>query len=159
MQDEPHPSCPRHYSFQNKTCYVAADCKLLLDPARVLSIAPCTLTPIDWFSRDRAKSLHTFWPIRTPCPTCTNQGAWAVVTPKRPKANFKHAATRNAQTRTPQATPDTRLLLLNIYFSAPPLNCRWPLCLSDFGNEGDSQQVFSIPYWTADHSFGKCVYC
>ncbi len=47
---------------------------------------PCTCV-IDHFN-----SLHALWPIRTPCPTCTNQNAWALITPRWPKANSNHTA-------------------------------------------------------------------
>ncbi len=56
---------------------IAAERKLPLAHARVLLIA----------SRANAKSLHVLWPIRTPRPSCANQDAWAVLTPKQPKAN------------------------------------------------------------------------
>ncbi len=59
---------------------VAAAFELPHVPAHVLSI---TLS---------ANSLYVLWPIRTPCPTCTNQNAWAFITPRRPKANSNHTA-------------------------------------------------------------------
>ncbi len=37
-------------------------------------------------------SQHVHWPIRTPLPTCANQDAWVVITPKLPKANSRHTA-------------------------------------------------------------------
>ncbi len=45
---------------------VIAKCNLPLVSALVLSIV----------SRAKAKSLHAFWPIRTPRPSCANQEAW-----------------------------------------------------------------------------------
>ncbi len=44
---------------------------------------------------------HARWPIRTPHPTCANQDAWVVITPKRPKANSIDTAAWRALRRTP----------------------------------------------------------
>ncbi len=47
-------------------------------------------------------SLHVRWSIRTPRPTCANQDAWAVITPKRPKkVNSIHTDAWHAWTRAP----------------------------------------------------------
>ncbi len=43
-------------------------------------------------SRAYVISQHVRWPIRAPLPTCANQDAWVVITPKRPKANSIHTA-------------------------------------------------------------------
>ncbi len=63
-------------------------CSGWVQTVRVLSIA----------SRINFISLHALWPIRTPCPICTNQDTSAVATPKRPKANSIHTAARHAWT-------------------------------------------------------------
>ncbi len=59
--------------LSNKSGLVAAQCERPLVPARILSIA----------SRANANSLHALWPIKAPRPTCTNQDAWAFITPRR----------------------------------------------------------------------------
>ncbi len=40
----------------------------------------------------RVISQHVRWPTRTPRPTCANQDAGVVITPKRPEANSIHIA-------------------------------------------------------------------
>ncbi len=83
---------------------VGAECKLPLGPTRVLSIA----------SRANVKSLHALWPIRMPRPSCANQNTWAVLTPRRPKANFY-----KLYTRTPHTTSRSRLCHFQYKFSSP----------------------------------------
>ncbi len=78
--------------------------------------SPCT-PAIDRFSHWRQKPTRALAnqnayvppaPIRTPRPSIANQDAWAVVTPKRTKANSATWA-RHVYTRTPHAASHSRL--------------------------------------------------
>ncbi len=66
------------FPIQFSVWSVSRSIRLPLAPASVLSVA----------SHTNAKSLHAFWPIRTPHSNCANQDAWAVITLKWPKTNF-----------------------------------------------------------------------
>ncbi len=113
--------------------FVASKCKYReLLHACYRSLLACGLS-VD--SHAYGINLHVRWPIRTPHPTCSNQVVWAAG-----HRRMQDTSARNASTRTPQAKPPTRLQLSNIYFSIP-LNCLWPSYLSDFGNEGELQQL------------------
>ncbi len=76
--------------------FVATSCHLCLHAcdrslfARGLSID----------SRAYVISQHACWPIRAPRPTCANLDVWVAITPKRPRVNSSHTATRHAWTGT-----------------------------------------------------------
>ncbi len=96
-------------------------------PGRVLSIA----------SRANAKSLHASWPIRASCPSCANQDAWTVVTPKRPEGILGHVHTR---------APSHNITLKAVPFQIQvivPIICLWPSCLSLFGLDKVSLYIHS----------------
>ncbi len=98
-----------------KTGTLAAEYKLPLAPARVLSIASHALANQSVYVPPA--------PIRMPRPRCANQDVWAVVTPKWPKANSQTSAL-HSYTRTPHATLRPMLYLF------VPINCLWPACIS-----------------------------
>ncbi len=83
-------------------------------------------------SRVYVISQHVRWPIRTPQPTCTNQDAWVVITPKRPKANSIHIAAWHAWTRTPPRYIVQKAIFSLIHFLASFI-CLWPLVPFWFG--------------------------
>ncbi len=105
---------------------VAANCHLSLHACNRLLFA--RRLSID--SRAYAISQHARWPIRTPCPTCTNQDAWAVITPKRAKANSIHTAAWHAWTRTPPLNIVQKAVFSIIHFPASFI-CLWPSCHFD----------------------------
>ncbi len=73
-------------------------------------------------------SQHARWPIRTPRPTCANQDAWVVITPRRPKASSIHTA----WTQTPFRNIVQRALFYLIHFPASVTRL-WTSCHFDFG--------------------------
>ncbi len=86
----------RYASEANIKDYVAASCRLSLHACNRSLLARGT--SID--SHAYVISLHARWPIRAPSLTCADQDAWAVITPKRPKANCSHTNARHAWTWT-----------------------------------------------------------
>ncbi len=95
------------------------------------SLFPCGLS-IDY--RAYVISQHARSPIRTLRPTCTNQDVWVVITPKRPKANSIHTATRHAWTRTRPRNVVQKAVFSLIHFLASLIRL-WPLCHFDWGDE------------------------
>ncbi len=77
-------------------------------------------------SRAYVISQHVRWPIRAPLPTCANQDAWAVITPKRTKANSIHTATWHTWTRTPPLNFVLKAVFSLVHFP-PSFICLWPL--------------------------------
>ncbi len=81
-------------------------------------------------SRAYVISQHACWPIRTPSPTCANQDAWVVITPKWPKANSMHTAAWHAWTRTPPLNFDHKAVFSLLHFPASFIRL-WPSCHFD----------------------------
>ncbi len=86
-------------------------------------------------SRAYVISKHVHWPIGAPLPTCANQDAWVVITPKRPKANSFDTAARHAWTRTPPLNSVLKAVFSLIYFPASFMRL-WPSCHSALGDRG-----------------------
>ncbi len=82
-------------------------------------------------SRAYVISLHAGWLIGTPSPTCTNQDAWVVITPKQPKANSIHTAAWQTWTPTPVHSTGKKALVYLIQFPAPFIGNRAILILGD----------------------------
>ncbi len=120
----------------NRDDSVAASCHLSLHAfnrslfARGLSIN----------SRAYVISQRARWPIRTPLPTCANQDAWVVITPRRSKANFIGTAVWHAWTRTLLLVSSSRLYFPQYIF---------PHHLSSFGHR-------AILIWADRDMAGGC---
>ncbi len=82
-------------------------------------------------SRAYVISQHARWPIRTPLPTCANQDAWVVITPKRSKANSIHTAAWHAWTA----------VFSLIHFPASFIRL-WPSCHFDLGGSRHGWGLF-----------------
>ncbi len=123
-------------------------------PTRVQSIG----------SRSYVISQHAHWPIRAPLPTCANQDAWVVITPKRPKANSIHTATRHAWARAPTRNTIQRAVFSLIHFPASFIRLwssrhGWGLFLEQTEFLGsDASCVFQVKSETLQES-SRCSYC
>ncbi len=108
--------------------FVAASCHLSLPTCnrsvfvRGLSIDSCA-----YFI-----SQHMRWPIRAPLPTCANQDAWVVITPKRPKANSVHTAAWHNWPLTLARKIVQKAVFSLIHFPASFIR-RWSSCHFDLG--------------------------
>ncbi len=81
-------------------------------------------------SRAYVISQHARWPVRAPLPTCANQDAWVVITPKRQ---------RQILFTQPRGTP-TRSIIKKVVFYLiqfpASFICLSPSCHSDLGDRG-----------------------
>ncbi len=108
--------------------FVAASCHLPLHTSnRSLFVWGLSIDSLAYVT-----SQHARWPIRTPRPTCANQDAWAVITPRWPKANSIHTATRHAWTRTPARNTAQKAVFSLIHCPASFIRL-WPSCHFDLG--------------------------
>ncbi len=92
-------------------------------------------------SRAYVISQHMRWPIRAPLPTCANQDAWVVITPKRLKANSIHTAAWHNWTRTPARNVVQKAVFSLIHFPASFI-CLWPSCYFDLGGSRHGWGLF-----------------
>ncbi len=124
----------------NVTRKITSDCRFCLHA--------CNLTvftrgsSID--SRGYGISQHVHWPTRAPLPTCANQDAWVVITPKRPKSNSIHTAACHAWTRTPSLNIVQKAVFPSVHFPVSFIRL-WPSCHSDLGvSRHGSNRILSV---------------
>ncbi len=130
----PKPACSScGYPFQQWVC----SCHLCLHLCN-RSLFVCGLS-LD--SGTYVISQNVRWPIRTPPPTCANQDAWVLITPKRPKANSRHTAALHALTRTPPRYIVQKAVFSLINFPASFIHL-WPSCHFDLGGSGHGWELF-----------------
>ncbi len=78
-------------------------------------------------------SQHARWPIRTPRPTCANQDAWVVITPKWPNWNSIHTAAWHAWTLTLPLNFVLKAVFPLVHIPTP-FTRLWPSRHSDLGD-------------------------